>query len=194
MREKQIQVIILFYSSLVNQKRHLIYPCRFVNSNRLLFYFKYFHGLTALLSSLTSKCKCGPVDLPVEPTSAILSRELNIPVKVNLNEVRKGGEIPPTADMEGFDLVTEGTITLSRALRALEEDASLEAMPDNAVKRLILILLDSDIIEFVVGTKINEAHQDPALPKDLEIRRNLMKQFVRVLEKKHLKTTRVLFV
>ncbi len=127
-------------------------------------------------------------------TSAILSRELDIPVKVNLNEVRKGGEIPPTADMEGFDLVTEGTITLSRALRALEEDASIEAMPDNAVKRLIVILLDSDIIEFVVGTKINDAHQDPALPKDLEIRRNLMKQFVRVLEKKHLKTTRVLFV
>jgi len=56
------------------------------------------------------------------------------------------------------------------------------------------ILLDSDIIEVVVGTKINDAHQDPALPKDLEIRRNLMKQFCNVLEKKYLKSTRIVFV
>lgn len=127
-------------------------------------------------------------------TAAILSRELNVPIKVNLKEIKKGGEVPPTADMEGFDLVTEGTITLSRALRALEDDTPLENMPDNAVKRLVRILLDSDIIEFVVGTKINEAHQDPALPKDLEIRRNLMKQFARVLEKNYLKQTKILFV
>ena len=127
-------------------------------------------------------------------TAAILSRELDIPIKVNLKEVRSGGEIPPTADMNGFDLVSEGTITLSRALRALEEDATLDEMPDNAVKRLMRILIDSDIIEIVVGTKINDAHQDPALPKDLEIRRNLMKQMSKVLEHKYLKSTKILFV
>ena len=106
-------------------------------------------------------------------TAAIISRELNIPIKVNLKEIRNGGEIPPTADMPGFDLVTEGTITLSRALSSLEEDAVIDEMPDNAVKRLMRILIDSDIIEFVVGTKINDAHQDPALPKDLEYATNL---------------------
>ncbi len=127
-------------------------------------------------------------------TSVILSRELNIPVKVNLNEIKNNQEIPPTATMKGFDLVTEGTITLTRCLRALDEDANLDLMQDNAVKRLMKILLDSDIIDFVVGTKINEAHQDPALPKDLEIRRNLMKQYCQVLEKKYLKTTNIVFV
>ncbi|MDD2227899.1 MAG: SpoIIE family protein phosphatase [Candidatus Cloacimonetes bacterium] len=127
-------------------------------------------------------------------TAAILSRELNTPIKVNLKEIRNGGDIPPTADMIGFDLVTEGTITLSRALRALDEDESIDDMQQNAVKRLLRILIDSDIIEFVVGTKINDAHQDPALPKDLEIRRNLMKQICRVLEKKYLKSTKILFV
>ena len=96
--------------------------------------------------------------------------------------------------MPGFDLVTEGTITLSRALSSLEEDAVIDEMPDNAVKRLMRILIDSDIIEFVVGTKINDAHQDPALPKDLEIRRNLMKQMSNVLEHKYLKSTKMLFV
>lgn len=127
-------------------------------------------------------------------TAAILSRELNIGIKVNLKEIKTNQEIPPTASMEGFDLVTEGTITLSRCLSALEEDANLDAMPESAVRKLMKTLLDSDIIEFVVGTKINDAHQDPALPKDLEIRRNLMKQYCKVLEKKYLKSTRILFV
>jgi len=96
--------------------------------------------------------------------------------------------------MAGIDLVTEGTITLSRCLRALEDGDNPDTMPDNAVKRMLTILLESDIIEFVIGTKINEAHQDPALPKDLEIRRNLMKKFSEVLETKYLKSTRVLFL
>lgn len=127
-------------------------------------------------------------------TAAILSRELDIPVFVNLKEVKTSLEIPPTANMEGIDLVTEGTITLSRCLRILDEDANLDSLPDDAVRRLAKILIDSDIIECVVGTKINDAHQDPALPKDLEIRRNLMKQFCQVLEKKYLKTTSLVLV
>jgi hypothetical protein len=127
-------------------------------------------------------------------TAAIISRELNLPMEVNLKEIRSSSEIPPTAKMKGFDLVCEGTITLSRCYRALQDETDRDKMPDNAVKRLLDILLDSDIIEVVVGTKINDAHQDPALPKDLEIRRNLMKQFCNVLEKKYLKSTRIVFV
>jgi len=147
------------------------------------------HVLADMAQSFTGKkIICGGT------TSMILSRELNVPVRVNLKEIKHNQEIPPTATMKGFDLVTEGTITLTRCLRALDEDANLDLMPDNAVKRLMKILLDSDIIDFVVGTKINEAHQDPALPKDLEIRRNLMKQYCQVLEKKYLKTTNIVFV
>ncbi len=127
-------------------------------------------------------------------TAAIIAREMNIPISVNLKEVKASVDIPPSANMAGFDLVTEGTITLTRCLKALEEDANLDKMPDNAVKRLMKLLIDSDIIEFVVGTKINDAHQDPALPKDLEIRRNLMKQLCNVLEKKYLKSTHTVLV
>lgn len=127
-------------------------------------------------------------------TAAILSRELNVPIKVNLKEINSNSEVPPTADMDGFDLVCEGTITLSRCLRALQEGVNLEKMPENAVKKLIKILLESDIIECVVGTKINDAHQDPALPKDLEIRRNLMRQFCKALEKKYMKSTRIVYI
>lgn len=127
-------------------------------------------------------------------TASIISRELNRPITVNLKEINSRSDVPPTAQIAGIDLVTEGTITLSRALRALEDGVSLDKMPDNAVKKLLTILFESDIIEFVVGTKINEAHQEPALPKDLEIRRNLMKQFTQVLETKYLKSTRLMFI
>ena len=49
------------------------------------------------------------------------------------------------------------------------------------------LLLNNDIIEFVVGTRINEAHQDPSLPVDLEIRRNIVKRLKTVLESKYRK-------
>ena len=127
-------------------------------------------------------------------TAAILAREMGVDIKVNLKEIKLSQDVPPSANMKGFDLVTEGTITLSRVLIALEEDANLDTMPDNAAKRLLKTLLDSDIIEFVVGTKINEAHQDPTLPKNLEIRRNLMKRYCKVLEKKYMKSTNMVFI
>ncbi len=127
-------------------------------------------------------------------TAAIISRETNTPLSVNLNEVNYDSDIPPTADMKGFELVSEGTITLSKTLRILEKDPPLETLPDNAVKKLISILLNSDIIRFVVGTKINDAHQDPALPKDLEIRRNLIKQLARCLESKYMKQTSIEYI
>lgn len=127
-------------------------------------------------------------------TASIVSRELGKPINVNLKEVSHNSDVPPSATIEGIDLVCEGTITLSRTLRSLQDGFNLDKMPDNAVKKLLGILMDSDIIECVVGTKINDAHQDPNLPKDLEIRRNLMKQFTKVLERKYLKSTRLLFL
>ncbi|MDD3282878.1 MAG: SpoIIE family protein phosphatase [Candidatus Cloacimonetes bacterium] len=127
-------------------------------------------------------------------TAEILSRELNIALKVNLKEIKSNSEIPPSAQMDGFDLVSEGTITLSRCLRVLQDGISPDKVPDSAVKRLVAMLLDSDIIECVVGTKINDAHQDPALPKDLEIRRNLMKQLCKALEQKYMKSTKTIYI
>lgn len=127
-------------------------------------------------------------------SSEIISRELGIPVRVNLEEMQKSFDVPPTAVMEGIDLVTEGTITISRAMQLLEQDASLETLADNAVKRLMQVLINSDIIDFVVGTKINDAHQDPALPKDLEIRRNLIRRLSKIMEEQYFKTTNITFV
>ncbi|KHK02129.1 SpoIIE family protein phosphatase [Desulfovibrio sp. TomC] len=121
-------------------------------------------------------------------TANIVARELG---RVIRDSLRGGGsgDIPPAADMEGVDLVTEGILTLTRVARLLEQDDA--PREKNPAVELYNILVDSDSIEFVVGARINEAHQDPNLPIDLEIRRNIIKRICKVLEEKYLKETRM---
>jgi hypothetical protein len=53
--------------------------------------------------------------------------------------------------------------------------------------KLAAMLLDSDIVRFAVGTRINEAHQDPNIPVELDLRRNIVKRIAEILEMKHMK-------
>jgi hypothetical protein len=89
--------------------------------------------------------------------------------------------------MDGFDLVTEGTLTLGEVLRLLEQGFDPEQTRANAAVRLANLLLDSDIVNFAVGTRINEAHQDPNIPIELDLRRNIVKRIAQLLESKHMK-------
>jgi len=125
-------------------------------------------------------------------TAGILSRELGRPLEMDLKELDP--DVPPVSTLEGFDLVTEGAITLAVAARLLEEHENPELLKPNAATRLAGVLLDSDIIHIVAGTKINEALQDPSLPQDLDIRRNILRRLQRVLSEKFLKEVRVRFV
>ena len=96
--------------------------------------------------------------------------------------------------MEGADLVTEGTITMSRVLELLEGEVPIRSLRQNGATRLVEALLGGDEIHMLVGTKINEAHQNPAVPVELKIRRNVMKRIRRVLEERCLKQTYLRFV
>jgi hypothetical protein len=125
-------------------------------------------------------------------TAAILSRELGRPLAMDLTWLDP--EVPPVSSMDGFDLVTEGAITLARAVRMLEQEDSPDQLRPNAATQLAGILLDSDIIHIVAGTKINEALQDPSLPEDLDIRRNILRGLKKVLTEKFLKEVRIRFV
>ena len=53
--------------------------------------------------------------------------------------------------------------------------------------RLTKLLLDSGIVKFAVGTSVNEAHQDPSFPVELDLRRNIVKRIAQLLETKHMK-------
>ena len=124
-------------------------------------------------------------------TSNIISRELGRDVTTDL---RSGGEgIPPMATMDGVDLITEGIITLTFVAQFLESSE----IPDDKKNPAVLlckIFLDSDVIDFVIGTKINEAHQDPLLPHDLELRRSIIKRIAVSLEDKYLKKVNIDYI
>lgn len=122
-------------------------------------------------------------------TANILSRELNRPVKVSLKDFDP--KVPPCSEMEGADMVTEGIITMGVVSELLENDAKLEEIKSNAATRMVELFLNCDRIWFVVGTKINEAHQDPNMPVELEIRRNVIKKIANLLQEKYLKEVHI---
>ncbi len=96
--------------------------------------------------------------------------------------------------MDGADLVTEGIITMGSVAEILEQGKYSESAKVNAAVRVVELFLDSDRILFVVGTKINEAHQDPNMPVELEIRRNIIKKTANLLQEKYLKEVKIQYI
>ena len=124
-------------------------------------------------------------------TASIVSRLLGRPVTMDLKNLDP--EIPPPAVMEGVDLVTEGTVTLAKVAEILERGNPSEAVRKNPATDLVSLMLQSDIVEFIVGTRINEAHQDPNIPVDLDLRRNIVRKISVLLETRYLKEARLQF-
>lgn len=122
-------------------------------------------------------------------TANIISRETEKKIKVLLTNLDP--KIPPESEMEGADMVTEGIITLGAVSTILENGGKTEHMRSNAATRLVDLFLNSDRITFCVGTKINEAHQDPNMPAELEIRRNVIKKISALLQEKYLKEVNI---
>ena len=123
-------------------------------------------------------------------TANIIERELCL--KCEIDKTSFDTQIPMASTMEGVDLVTEGILTLTDAYRMLKE--GIDRKPNVASVRLVNLLLGSDRIDFVVGTKINVAHQDPSLPMELEIRRNIVKKIFRLLQSQYLKEISVRYL
>lgn len=126
-------------------------------------------------------------------TASIVARELNRAVTVDIATLDP--VVPCTSHMAGVDLVTEGMITLAKVIELLELGLPYDDMKQvNGAVKLIELFQESDIIEFVVGTKINEVHQDPTMPLELGIRRNSIKSLARLLEEKLLKEVKITYI
>jgi hypothetical protein len=123
-------------------------------------------------------------------TANIIARLLKRSVTMDLSYVDP--EVPCTSDMEGIDLVTEGCLTLGKTAEMLE--TGVISTRYNGATRFANMLLQNDIIHFVVGTRINEAHQNPNLPVELDIRRNVVKKIVSLLREKYLKDVRIDYI
>ena len=122
-------------------------------------------------------------------TANLISRELNRPI--TMDKEISIGKLPSCSYMDGVDLVTEGILTLTETLECLEA-GKLDV--DNAAGKLIKFLLDSDCINFMVGAKLNQAHYNPALPVEIEIRKNIIRKMASVLQDKYFKKVNVEFM
>lgn len=101
-------------------------------------------------------------------------------------------DVPPMAILEGIDLVTEGVLTLGKALKILKKyvndefDAEFfdELDADNGASRLAKLLIEECTeLNLFVGTAINEAHKESELSFDLSMRMNLVDQLIASAEK-----------
>jgi hypothetical protein len=124
-------------------------------------------------------------------TSKIVARELGRALKA---DKQPSGNLPPSSIIEGVDLVTEGMLTLSAVTDRLANKVLLKEMPEDAAKRFIKILRNTDQVEFVVGTKINDDTDDPNLAAKIGIRFPLIEQMTRALERNYLKEVEVRYI
>ncbi len=123
-------------------------------------------------------------------TAKILSREFD--EKMTYDMSTRDREIPPISQASFADLITEGILTLTKCAQLLERGE--EPLKRTGASLLVKNIIESDSINFLVGTRINEAHQDPNLPVDLEIRRNIVKRIAKTLREKYLKEVTITYI
>ena len=114
-------------------------------------------------------------------TSSIAAKYLGKPLKPSLSF--ESSDIPPTAELEGVDLVTEGVITVNKVVEyAKDYLTDNESYTHWGYKRdgasLICRLLfeEATDINFYVGRAVNPAHQNPDLPINFNIKMNLVEE------------------
>ncbi len=102
--------------------------------------------------------------------------------------------MPPLSFLEGIDLFTEGILTLRKVEDILISYTNNSKLGKGPADEVVKLILESDEIRFLVGTRINIAHQDPNLQIDLEIRRTVVKRVAMLLEEKLLKTVVINYI
>jgi hypothetical protein len=114
-------------------------------------------------------------------TSSIAAKFLRKPLKASLKFEKS--DIPPIAELEGVDLVTEGVITVNRVLEYakdhLAENTKYDIWSqhrDGASLISRLLFEEATDINFYVGRAINPAHQNPDLPINFSIKMNLVEE------------------
>jgi hypothetical protein len=119
-------------------------------------------------------------------TAEIIARELNMNVEIE-HAPKTRDSLPPTANMEGFEMVTEGILTLGKVEEILDNYNSDTRLQDSPPEKVVKLLLQHDSIEIILGTRINWAHQDPEQPIELELRKYVVKRIVKILTNKFFK-------
>jgi hypothetical protein len=121
-------------------------------------------------------------------TSSIAAKFLRKPLRASLNF--EMGDIPPIAEIEGVDLVTEGVITVNKVLEYAKDYlgenkyySHWSYKRDGASLICRLLFEEATDINFYVGRAVNPAHQNPDLPINFNIKMNLVEELSACLKK-----------
>jgi hypothetical protein len=117
-------------------------------------------------------------------TGNIVAKFLKQEIRVDLGQLDPA--VPPTGFLKGMELVTEGIITMSKALEYLRNCPTPAELPkqDNGAVALSRLLLQSDQIRFLVGKAVNPAHQNPDLPLNATLKMQVVNEIVELLQKR----------
>lgn len=121
-------------------------------------------------------------------TSSLVAEYLGKPMNTSIDYLDP--EIPPTATIEGVDLVTEGVITMSKVLEYAKyyiESSDLYSewsfKKDGASQIARMLFEQATDINFYVGRAINPAHQNPNLPISFNIKMQIVEELSECLKK-----------
>ncbi|MGF1579734.1 MAG: SpoIIE family protein phosphatase [Gemmataceae bacterium] len=120
-------------------------------------------------------------------TANIVGDYLGELVRIDMSTLHP--EVPPIGYLSEVDLVTEGILTMAKALELLRSSdgvrLGLQDQARTGAHRLAEEILDSDFLYFLVGQKMNEVHQNPLLPRTISIRRSLVEEMAEFLRRQN---------
>jgi len=121
-------------------------------------------------------------------TSKIVAREMGKEIKADRSP---SGNLPPAAIIDGVDLVTEGMLTLTEVADRLDKRILLKDMTEDPAKRIISILRESDQVEIILGTKLNDETDDPTTAAKIGVRFPVVDKIATSLERKFFKEVEI---
>ncbi|SCH75064.1 MULTISPECIES: SpoIIE family protein phosphatase [unclassified Romboutsia] len=114
----------------------------------------------------------------------IVARELGVQVKTSFRFIDK--DVPPIGYIDRIDLVTEGVLTLRKAIEKLNKIKSSNELSfiykeDGASQLARILYEDCTHIKMIIGRAINPAHQNPDFPNELSIKLYLLNELKNIL-------------
>lgn len=115
-------------------------------------------------------------------TAKIVARHLKLPLEVDLETITE--DVPPMGRIKGIDMVSEGTLTLTKVKALLASGSPSSCNSKDGAAHLVRALLDAKQVHFIVGTAVNPVHQRPDVAQKLGTRIDVVHDIAKQLRKR----------